>query len=103
MPLGLFCGSMNGADSTTPSSTIAAALQPVGGEQLGGFGSFTILPVSFANWLLPLLLKLRFTCQSFPPRLFCGRPADAPLISVPSTAAGASRNFVVPAVSHATR
>src|SRR3954466_12729217 len=103
MPLGLCDGSMNGADCTTPSSTIAAALHPVGGEQLGGCCSLTMRDVSLANWLVPPLLKLRSTCQSLPLMLCCGRFADAPLTWVPSTDVGASRYLVVPSRSQATR
>src|SRR3954469_25399313 len=103
MPLGLCAGSMNGADCTTPSSTIAAALQPAGGEQLGGCCSLTMREVRVANWLLPLPLKERSTCQSLPLMLFCGRPADALLTSVPSTDAGANRYFVTPSRPQATR
>src|SRR4051812_21522363 len=104
MPFGLSWGLMYGADSTTPSSTIAAPLQPSGGwHGDGGIGSFTIRAVSLANPLVPSPLKVRSTCQSLPLMLFCGSPAEALLTSVPGTSTLPSRYLVVPSRSHATR
>src|SRR5664279_2427601 len=91
-----------GADCTTPSSTTATALQPVGGWQpdVPTSGSGCTLLVRSPNSLPPLLLKSRMTCHCPSPRW--STVAVAVRTSVPSTTAGPRRYLVVPLRSHAT-
>ena len=89
LPPGIPLGStIRGADCTTPSSTIATALQPDGGWQLGMSGCLAAFAVTFSHSSAPRCLKLRSTRHS----LLCGSiVASALEISEPATAVGASR------------
>ena len=58
------------------------------------------LVVTFRNESAPVPFKVRVTDQ--PPMPFCGDCADAPVRSVPSTAAGSNRYLAVPSCVQVT-
>ena len=82
---------MVGADCTTPSSTIATALQPSGGPQPAWtVGCFAAFWVSLSQSLPPLWVKSSSTCHS----LVCGSTVALALaIWEPCTSAGPRMYF----------
>src|SRR5664279_4240022 len=78
---------ITGALMTTPSSTMATCLP-------------TVAAVRSVNFFCPLPVKVTPTCHWFVPA--GSSRAVAPLTSVPTTVAGASRYLALPSRSHAT-
>src|SRR5659263_473599 len=78
---------ITGALMTTPSSTMATCLP-------------TVAAVRSVNFFCPPPVKVTPTCHWFVPA--GSNRAVAPLTSVPTTVAGASRYLALPSRSHAT-